>query len=133
MPHTTYHMPHCTYHMPHATCHMYMMSVGVVSPGLDDEQDIRKEVMGLAAKYDSFGNALGLPSNELKSIGRECLGVTKRALGQVISTWLQQSYNVDRYGQPSWRTLVKAVGSPSGGYNHALAEKIASAHRGENG
>ena len=118
-------------YIPRTTCHMYMMSVGVVSPGPDDEQDVREVVMDLAAKYDGFGVVLGLSSGKLEAIGRECPGDTERALSQVIRAWLKRSYKVDIFGQPSWRTLVKAVDSRSGGYNHALAKKIASAHRGE--
>ena len=86
--------------------------------------------MCLAAKYDSIGITLGLSSGELEAISRECIGDTKRALGQVIRTWLRQSYNVVRFGLPSWRSLVKAVNSPAGGSNHALANRIASKHKG---
>ena len=74
---------------------------------------------------------LGLPSNELDAITRGCNGDPKRAIGQVVTAWLKQSYKVEKFGFPSWRTLVKAVDSPAGGYNHALAKKIASSHLGK--
>ena len=86
--------------------------------------------MTLAARYDSFGITLGLSSSELEAIGRECVGDTKRALGQVIRNWLKQSYNVGTFGPPSWQSVVKAVDSSAGGSNHALAKKIASKHKG---
>ena len=97
---------------------------------MDDEQAVREELMCLAAKYDDLGITLGLSYHELEAIGRECAGNTKRALGQVINTWLKQSYNHDKFGLPSWRSLVKAIDSHAGGSNHALAKKIASRHKG---
>ena len=42
--------------------------------------------------------------------------------------WLRQSYNIEKYGPPTWRKLVEAVGSPTGGNNRALAKGIASRH-----
>ena len=86
--------------------------------------------MCLAAKYDNIGITLGLPSGELEVIRRGSLGDLKQALGQVINTWLKQSYNHNRFGLPSWRSLVKAIDSHAGGSNHALAKKIASRHKG---
>ena len=97
---------------------------------MDNEQAVREEVMRLAARYDGIGITLGLPSDELEVIRRGCLGDPKLALGQVINTWLKQSYNHDRFGLPSWRSLVKAIDSHAGGSNHALAKKIASKHKG---
>ena len=86
--------------------------------------------MSLAAKYDSIGITLGLLSSESEIIGHEYVRDAKRALGQVIRTWLKQSYNVARFGLPSWRSLVEAVDSTAGGSHHALAKKIASKHKG---
>ena len=88
-------------------------------------------VINVAAKYDSVGRMLGLSSSEVEAITRGCLGDSKRALGQVVTLWLKQSYNVIKFGLPSWRTLVKAVNSPAGGYNCALAKRIASSHLGK--
>ena len=98
--------------------------------GLEDEQAVREVLMTLAARYNGIGIALGLSSSELESIRCGCFGDPKLALGVVINTWLKQSYNVAKFGLPSWRSLVKAVDSPAGGYNHALAKRIASKHEG---
>ena len=51
-------------------------------------------------------------------------------MGEVISTWLRQSYDVERHGLPSWRRVVDAVGSGAGGANHVLANEIASKYQG---
>ena len=50
------------------------------------------------------------------------------ALEDVLLLWLNQEYNVQKHGAPTWRMLVKAVGKKSGGDNHELAKQIASNH-----
>ena len=37
---------------------------------------------------------------------------------------------VERFGKPTWRKLVEAMKNPVGGYNCALAQKIAEEHPG---
>ena len=98
--------------------------------GPEDEQSIRDELMSLAARYDGIGITLGLSPGELEVIRRNCVGDAKGALGQVIRTWLRQSYNVGMFGPPSWRSLVKMVDSPAGGESPMLAKRIASKHKG---
>ena len=114
---------------------MFIVCYGIVlishsTQGLEDEQTVREELVSLAAKYEDVGITLGLSSSKLKVIGHDCVRDAKRALGRVIQTWLEQSYNVDRFGLPSWRSLVKAVDSHTGGDNHVLAKKIASKYKG---
>ena len=43
--------------------------------------------------------------------------------------WLEKNYNVKRFGEPTWRQLVKAVGHPDGGADMVLAMKIAKKHK----
>ncbi len=47
---------------------------------------------------------------------------------QVISLWLVGDYNVDRFGKPKWRWVVKVIAEEGGGSNPALAERIARQH-----
>ena len=44
---------------------------------------------------------------------------------------LQPCLQVERFGKPTWRKLVKAVEEHAGGNNRALAEKIACNHPGQ--
>ena len=66
----------------------------------------------------------------MESIRLKSLGDPKLAMGEVISTWLKQSYDVERHGLPSWRRVVEAVDSGAGGTNHVLAKEIASTYQG---
>ena len=84
-----------------------------------------------AAKYYGIGISLGLSADKLESIRLKSLGDPELAIGEVISTWLRQSYDVQRHGLPSWRRVVKAVDSRAGGNNYVLAQEIASKYQGE--
>ena len=68
---------------------------------------------------------LRLKPKDVQSIDRED---SSRALSKVVEIWLQQQYNVQRHGPPTWQMLVKAVDSPAGGNDHTLAREIASKH-----
>ena len=91
----------------------------------DDLFDVLEEISTLESRYYQIGVGLRLKPKDLQSIDKEDLS---RALSTVIETWLQQKYNVQRHGPPTWQMLVKAVDSPAGGNNHTLAKKIALKH-----
>ena len=50
------------------------------------------------------------------------------ALEDVLLLWLNQKYDEKKHGPPTWRMLVEAVNSKSGGDNQELAKLIASNH-----
>ena len=85
----------------------------------------------LAAKWSDISFALKLPVSLEETIYKETQGGDPtRCLRMVLSKWLQKCYKYDRYGPPTWRMLVKAVGDPFGVNNCALAETIANKHPG---
>ena len=74
--------------------------------------------------------ALGLRPAIADTIAATCCGNPKQCLQEVMIKWLRKTYDVDRHGPPTWRTLVKAVSDKAGGDNPALAEGIAKEHQG---
>ena len=74
--------------------------------------------------------ALGLRPAVVDTIAATYCGNPKQCLREVIVRWLRKTYDVDRHGPPTWRTLVKAVSDKAGGNNPALAEDIAKDHKG---
>ena len=78
--------------------------------------------------YYQTGIALGLPPSELDSIRMVYYQFIDQAFDQVLLKWLRQRYDVHRHGPPTWRRLVKAVDSPTGGNHPALAMSIAEKH-----
>ena len=99
--------------------------------GSQDEQDVREVLIHTAAKYYGIGISLGLSADKLESIRLKSLGDPELAMGEVISTWLRQSYDFDTFGLPSWRKVVDAVDSRAGGNNYVLAREIASKYQGK--
>ena len=94
--------------------------------GSDDLFDIYSELLPVASKWKNIGLALRLAPDLLDTIGakeRDCLLA-------VLTQWLKKTYNVERFGEPSWKLLVKAVSDPAGGSDRALAGNIAQKHQG---
>ncbi len=47
---------------------------------------------------------------------------------QALCSWLQKKYDVQKFGPPTWRMLVRAVVEDAGGKSPTLAEQIATKH-----
>ena len=93
----------------------------------DDLHDVLREVVDIKNIYYQLGVGFHLSPRELDAIRNKFPDVDQ-AFTEVLLVWLRQSYNVERYGTPTWRRLVEAVDSPAGGNNHTLAKSIASHH-----
>ena len=113
--------------MPHiitVLAHHYV-SYPDVHVGEDDLTDVMDEVMEVVEKWRALGMALRLKTSELDSIKSKNHTDPTECLRDTLQAWLQQRYDVQKYGVPSWDILCKAVKKPSGGNNPALADKIA--------
>ena len=82
----------------------------------------------MANKWKNIGLALRLTPDLLNTIGTK--ENVKDCPLEVLTQWLKETYNVKRFGDPSWKLLVKAVSDPAGGSDRALAEAIAQKHQG---
>ena len=69
--------------------------------------------------------------SELKKIERENRDL-EGCLTEVLTLWLKGNYNSERFGEPSWELLARAVADPAGGNNPALAEEITRQYGGVN-
>ena len=94
----------------------------IILTGEDDFREVFRCTVGLKACYYELGIELGLPPQAVqdKTVGNPLAGV--------LLAWLNQRYDTERYGIPTWRRLVEAVDNPAGGNNHELAKTIASKH-----
>jgi hypothetical protein len=84
-------------------------------------------VLPIKFVYFSLGQCLGLPIAVLESI-RKTESDDEQALYGTLKLWLQQKYNTERFGPPTWRMLVEAVDQKAGGNNNELAKNIATNH-----
>ena len=100
----------------------------LTATGEDDLSDTIRELTDVAAKWRNIGIFLGIRDSQLQAIqeGDKPLD----CLRQMLSTWLRRSYNVRRFGEPTWVKLVEAVSHSAGGGNPRLAMEIARRHKG---
>ena len=92
--------------------------------------DVMEEVIDVAAQWRSLGLALRLKNAELDTISSKNHTDPKQCLTDILSAWLQQHYDIKKYGLPSWMMLCQAISKQAGGNNPALARKIAENHIG---
>ena len=93
--------------------------------GVDDLFDVMVELEPVTDRWKHIGLALRLDPSELKVIERENRDNLEECLSGVLTLWLKKAYNTERFGEPSWELLARAVAHPAGGDNPVLAEEIA--------
>ena len=94
-----------------------------VISGIDDLFDITSELEDVAVNWRGIGLALRLHDPDLGAIAVGDKSVYD-CLTDMLRLWLTQSYDVIKYGEPSWQMLENAVRARSGGNNPALADQI---------
>ena len=77
----------------------------------------------MATNWRDIGLALGISDSKLEEIEANKASVKDR-LTDMLRLWLKKSYNVEKYGDPSWQTLREAVRNPVGADSPAGADKI---------
>lgn len=95
----------------------------------EDHFDVKAAIIALASKWKHIGGALGIPPDVLDAIQRSAGSDQSEAISQIVTKWLAQSYNVEKFGKPSWELLIKAVAHEAGGADRGKAEKIAKEHQ----
>ena len=81
--------------------------------------------MPVASSWKAIGRGLRIDSGRLDTIQESCDKKPKECLSEVLTCWLKRNYNVERFGEPTWRAVVKVVAHPAGGDSCALALSIA--------
>ena len=95
-----------------------------------DLRIVHIEVITIVARWYELGIQLGIHPGIVEAVRRNYRDFGD-GLYQVLLLWLRRSNIVEQSSLPSWRVLVQAVASPTGGHNHALAVDIANRHLGE--
>ena len=95
----------------------------------DDLFDVKTELLPVVAKWKDIGLALRLDPSQLDEIESNNRN-SSDCLTRVLTLWLKKTYNTERFGEPSWELLARAVAHPAGGNNPALAEEMS--HKSKN-
>ena len=96
---------------------------------MNDIVAVQEEIMDASAHYYDIGVKLGLKSDDLNGIKDE-VPDHATAITMITSRWLKRQFNVQQYGEPTWKSLIEAVAHRNGGNNTALAMKLADKHKG---
>ena len=84
--------------------------------------------MPVVRSWKDIGIGLGIGYERLGTIQTDNPGNSRACLSEMLTCWLQRSYNVERFGEPTWQAVVKVVAHPAAGDNCALAQNIAKQH-----
>ena len=93
------------------------------SVAIEQLVDVKRK-LGDFPQWKSLGLNLGLPCSTLKVIENDYRFTDERALLAVLTEWLKQNYDLEKYGLPSWSRLADAVER----IDHALAIAIKERH-----
>ena len=85
--------------------------------------------MANRAKWELLGIRLGIDNGTIEAIKSKNHGISTLCLKEVLSTWLNENYDTQQHGYPSWRRLCKVIASPAGAENQSLADDIAEQHK----
>ena len=94
----------------------------------DDLADVMAALEPVAARWRDIGIMFRLKAGDLDTIGASHPGNPSDCMFDVDVYWLEQRYNVGRFGPPTWRKIVEAIWKSAGGGNPDHAWKIAQAH-----
>ena len=84
----------------------------------------------VANSWKVIGVSLGIDFGHLQMVQRDNPGNSRECLSALLTCWLKRNYNVAKFGEPTWRGVVKVVAHPAAGDNCALALSIAQRHSG---
>ena len=87
--------------------------------------------MPVASSWKAIGTGLRIEPGRLDTIQESNFGKPRECLSEMLTCWLKRNYNVKRFGEPTWRAVVKVVAHPAAGENCALALSIAKQHLGK--
>ena len=97
-------------------------------PGDEDTFDVISALTPLASKWRPVEIGLGLNSSRIDNIKALCRGKPKENIREVVSDFLKKRYNTEKFGEPSWQSVVRVVAHPAAGDDRELAAKIARDH-----
>ena len=108
-----------------------MMTCMLILYNIDegDLSNIIEEIMPIKSRFYHLGRSLNLKISRLRKIrDGDTQSSDSDALEDVLLLWLNQEYDVEKHGPPTWKMLVEAVNKETGGGNHELAKQIAAKH-----
>lgn len=67
------------------------------------------ECSALASKWQQLSALLGLKISLIDCIRNDNPGDSLGCWSDALKEWIKMNYNTEKFGKPSWRTLLKAI------------------------
>ena len=80
----------------------------------------------MAGRWEELSGYLGLPSAIIDRIRTDNPKNSISCWHQSVKEWINQNYDTERHGKPSWNTLVQAIGR----VDNLACNKLAAKHQG---
>ena len=95
---------------------------------LDDDNwnDVIIECSSLAAKWEQLSGYLGLSMRLIDVIKGNHPGDGEACWNEALKQWICQNFKTGKYGYPSWKTLLRAIGR----VDKLLFNELAKEHQG---
>ena len=90
----------------------------------DDWNVVFVECCSLAAKWEQLSACLGLAKADIDSIRESRSRDSAGCWSEALSQWIKQNYSTQRFGLPSWRSLLKAMAM----VDKRLVKELATKH-----
>ena len=84
------------------------------------------ECRSLAANWEQLSGYIGLSFDLIDSIKGNHPSNNSGCWNEALKQWIKQNYETDKFGKPSWRTLLKAIAL----VDKRLFKKSAADHQG---
>ena len=94
------------------------------STGDDDWNIASVECGSLAAKWEQLSICLGLAKDNIDRIREDHPRDSAGCWSEALSQWIKQNYSTQRFGLPSWRSLILAVSM----VDRRLCKELANKH-----
>ena len=94
---------------------------------ITDIFDVKTKLTPVVGNWKKIGLALGLDFNKLSDIKANYREIDDCLL-EMLSLWLNRSYNVQKHGAPTWNRLSEAVRHRAGGNNPSVADELLEQH-----
>ena len=86
------------------------------------------ECSSLAANWEQLSGYLGLSIGLIDSIKGNHPGDNSSCWNEALKQWIKQNYKTQKFGEPSWKTLLQAVAM----VDNLMFKNLATKHQGIN-
>ena len=109
-------------------CSIFLSFLHMPAPCLDEDDwnIVIKECGSLAANWEHLSGFLGLSIGLIDGIKATPPVTPVGCWNEALKHWVRQNYKTDRFGLPSWRTLLESVAR----FDKLLFKKLAAEHPG---